>query len=83
MSSFIRIGNVIINTDKIININKKLITHDKKELYDDDGEEYGARIQYAIVIKEIEDNRNFLYYDSKEARDEAFDHLIKLLVSKN
>ena len=80
MSNFIRVGNVIINTDKILNINKKLITHDKKELCDDDGNKYSAKTQYAIVIKETEDNKNFLYYESKEERDEAFEKLVKILV---
>ncbi len=80
MSKFIQVGNVIINADKIISINKRLITHDKKELCDDDGEKFEARTQYAIVIKQIEDKNNFLYYESKEARNEAFDKLVKILV---
>lgn len=83
MSNFMRIGNTIINIDKIININKKLITHDKKDLYDDDGEKFGARTQYALVVKQVEDKNSFLYYDTKEARDEAFNKLINLLVLKN
>jgi hypothetical protein len=77
-----QVGNIIINIDKVINITKKLITHGKKELCDDDGEEYGARTQYAIVIKETEEHKNFLYYTSKEERDEAFDKLVRLLVFK-
>ena len=77
-----QIGNTIINIDKIINITKKLITHDKKELCDDDGEKYNAKTQYAIVIKQEEDKSNYLYYDSKEERDEAFSKLISGLVYK-
>lgn len=82
MSNFMQVGNTIINIDTIVNINKKLITHGKKELCDDDGSEFGARTQYALVIKQIEDKNNFLYYDSKEERDVAFDKLVKLLVLK-
>ena len=80
MNNFIKVGNIIINTDKVINITKKLITHNKKELCDDDGEKFGAKTQYALIIKQIEDKNNFLYYESKEARDEAFDTLVKGLV---
>ena len=82
MSNFMQVGNTIINIDTIANITKKLITHSKKELCDDDGEKFGARTQYAIVIKQTEDKNNFLYYDTKEARDEAFDKLVRLLVFK-
>ena len=82
MNNFMQICDTIINIDKIINISKKLITHGRKELCDDDGEEYGAKTQYAIVIKQAEDKTSYLYYNSKEERNEAFDKLVKLLVFK-
>ena len=82
MSNFMQVGNTIINIDTIVNVNKKLITHGRKELCDDDGEAFGARTQYAIVIKQTEDKNSYLYYDSKEARDEAFNKLVRLLVFK-
>jgi hypothetical protein len=80
MSNFIKVGEVIINADKIISINKQLLKHGRKETRDDDGCPYGSKTQYALVIKEIEDHNNFLYYDTKEGRDDAFDRLVEGLV---
>ena len=80
MSKFFSIGNTIINKDNVINISTKLIKHDKKDLTDDNGNLYGAREQYAIVIKQIEDKTTTLYYDTKEERDNALSTLVQVLV---
>ena len=80
MSKFFSIGNVIINKDNVINISTKLIKHDKKEMTDDDGNQYSSKEQYAIVIKQIEDKTNTIYYGSKEERDKDLDTLVQLLV---
>ena len=80
MSKFFSIGNLIINKDTVINISTKLIKHDKKDLADDNGNLYGAKEQYAIVIKQIEDKSTTLYYDTEEERDNAFTILVQVLV---
>lgn len=80
MSKFFSIGNVIINKDNVINISTKLIKHDKKDMIDDDGNQYSSKEQYAIVIKQIEDKTNTIYYGSKEERDKDLDTLVQLLV---
>ncbi len=80
MSKFFSIGNIIVNKDKIINISTKLIKHGKKELTDDNGGLYSSREQYAIVIKQVEDQTSTLYYDSKSERDQALQTLIQILV---
>lgn len=80
MSKFFSIGNVIINKDNVINISTKLIKHDKKDMIDDDGNQYSSKEQYAIVIKQIEDKTNTIYYGSKEERDKDLETLVQLLV---
>ena len=80
MSKFFSIGNTIINKDTVINISTKLIKHGKKDLIDDNGNLYGAREQYAIVIKQIEDKTTIIYYDAKEERDNALSTLVQVLV---
>ena len=82
MSDFFVIGTVLINSEKLINISKKLIKHDKKEKTDDNGEPYKSAEQYAIVIKQEENNNSYLYYDSKEEQEAAFNKLIDHLVWK-
>lgn len=80
MSKFFSIGNVIINKDNVINISTKFVKHDKKEMTDDDGNQYSSKEQYAIVIKQVENQTNTLYYSSKEERDKDLDTLVQLLV---
>ena len=80
MSKFFSIGNLIINKDNVINISTKLVKHDKKDMIDDDGNQYSSKEQYAIVIKQIEDKTNTIYYGSKEERDKDLDTLVQLLV---
>lgn len=80
MGKFFSIGNVIINKDNVINISTKLIKHDKKDMIDDDGNQYSSKEQYAIVIKQIEDKTNTIYYGSKEERDKDLETLVQLLV---
>ena len=80
MSKFFSIGNTIINKDNVMNISAKLIKHNKKDLADDNGNLYGAKEQYAIVIKQIEEQTSTLYYDSKSERDKALETLIQILV---
>ena len=80
MSKFFSIGNLIINKDNVINISTKLIKHSKKDLVDDNGNPYGDTEQYAIVIKQIEDQTSNLYYDTKEERDNALSTLVQVLV---
>lgn len=80
MSKFFSIGNTIINKDNVISISTKLVKHDKKEMTDDDGNQYSSKEQYAIVIKQIEDKSTTLYYDSKSERDKALETLIQILV---
>ena len=80
MSKFFSIGNTIINKDTVINISTKLIKHDRKDLADDNGILYGAKEQYAIVIKQIENKSTTLCYDTKEERDNALSTLVQILV---
>ena len=80
MSKFFSIGNLIINKDNVINISTKLIKHGKKELTDDNGDLYSSKEQYAIVIKQIEDQTSTLYFDTKEERDNALSTLVQVLV---
>ena len=80
MSKFFSIGSTIINKDNVINISTKLIKHDKKDLVDDNGNLYGAKEQYAIAIKQIENQTSTLYYDTKEERDNALTTLVQVLV---
>ena len=80
MSKFFSIGNVIINKDNVINISTKFVKHDKKDMADDDGNQYSSKEQYAIVIKQVEAQTNTLYYSSKEERDKDLDTLVQLLV---
>lgn len=80
MSKFFSIGNTIINKDNVINISTKLIKHGKKDLVDDNGNPYSDTEQYAIVIKQIEDQTSTLYYDTKEERDNALSTLVQVLV---
>ena len=80
MSKFFSIGNVIINKDNVINISTKFVKHDKKDMTDDDGNQYSSKEQYAIVIKQVEAQTNTLYYSSKEERDKDLDTLVQLLV---
>ena len=80
MSKFFSIGNTIINKDNVINISTKLIKHGKKDLVDDNGNLYGAKEQYAIVIKQIENKSTTLCYDTKEERDNALSTLVQVLV---
>ena len=80
MSKFFSIGNTIINKDTVINISTKFVKHDKKDMTDDDGNQYSSKEQYAIVIKQVENQTNTLYYSSKEERDKDLDTLVQLLV---
>lgn len=80
MSKFFSIGNLIINKDNVINISTKLIKHGKKDLVDDNGNPYSDTEQYAIVIKQVEDQTSTLYYDTKEERDNALSTLVQVLV---
>lgn len=80
MSKFFSIGNLIINKDNVINISTKFVKHDKKEMTDDDGNQYSSKEQYAIVIKQVENQTNTLYYSSKEERDKDLKTLVQLLV---
>ena len=80
MSKFFSIGNTIINKDTVINISTKLIKHNKKDLADDNGNLYGAKEQYAIIVKQIDDKSTTLYYDSRSDRDKALETLIQVLV---
>ena len=80
MSKFFSIGNVIINKDNVINISTKFVKHEKKDMTDDDGNQYSSKEQYAIVIKQVENQTNTLYYSSKEERDKDLDILAQLLV---
>ena len=80
MGKFFSIGNVIINKDNVINISTKFVKHDKKDMTDDDGNQYSSKEQYAIVIKQVEAQTNTLYYSSKEERDKDLDALVQLLV---
>ena len=80
MSKFFSIGNLIINKDNVINISTKLIKHGKKDLVDDNGNPYSDTEQYAIVIKQIEEQTSTLYYDTKEERDNALLTLVQVLV---
>lgn len=80
MGKFFSIGNVIINKDNVINISTKFVKHDKKDMTDDDGNQYSSKEQYAIVIKQVENQTNTLYYSSKEERDKDLDTLVQLLV---
>ena len=80
MSKFFSIGNLVINKDNVINISTKFVKHDKKDMTDDDGNQYGSKEQYAIVIKQVENQTNTLYYSSKEERDKDLDTLVQLLV---
>ena len=80
MGKFFSIGNVIINKDNVISISTKFVKHDKKEMTDDDGNQYSSKEQYAIVIKQVEGQTSTLYYSSKEERDKDLDILVQLLV---
>ena len=40
MGKFFSIGNVIINKDNVINISTKFVKHDKKDMTDDDTEDF-------------------------------------------
>ena len=80
MSKFFSIAGIIVNKDNVINISTKLIKHGKKELVDDNGNLFTKEEQYAIVIKQVENQTNTLYYDSKAECDNALQTLIKILV---
>ena len=80
MGKFFSIGNVIINKDNVINISTKFVKHDKKDMTDDDGNQYSSKEQYAIVIKQVENQTNTLYYSSKEERDRDLETLVQILV---